>query len=122
MNPVGLNSVYSSYLNYANVRPNPLPGSATDPLAQAGGAGAIADPSQTQAALPFSGVLGKFVGEVNAKQTTAADAVSGMLAGQNVPLHQAMVSMEEANVSFQLMVQVRNKLLDGYQELMRLQV
>jgi flagellar hook-basal body complex protein FliE len=45
-----------------------------------------------------------------------------LLSGQNVSLHQAMISMQEANVSFQLMVEVRNKLLDSYQELMRMQV
>ena len=33
-----------------------------------------------------------------------------------------MISMEEANVSFQMMVEVRNKLLDSYQELMRMQI
>jgi flagellar hook-basal body complex protein FliE len=33
-----------------------------------------------------------------------------------------MISMEEASVSFQLMVEVRNRLLDSYQELMRMQV
>jgi flagellar hook-basal body complex protein FliE len=33
-----------------------------------------------------------------------------------------MISMEEASVSFQMMVEVRNKLLDSYQELMRMQV
>jgi flagellar hook-basal body complex protein FliE len=45
-----------------------------------------------------------------------------MLSGQNVPLHQVMIASEEASVSFQLMLEVRNKLLDGYQELMRMQV
>jgi flagellar hook-basal body complex protein FliE len=33
-----------------------------------------------------------------------------------------MIAMEEANVSFQLMVEVRNKLLESYQELMRMQI
>jgi flagellar hook-basal body complex protein FliE len=70
----------------------------------------------------FSNILGQFVNEVNTKQTTANDAVTGMLSGGNVSLHQAMVAMEEANVSFQLMIEVRNKLLDSYQELMRMQV
>ena len=37
-------------------------------------------------------------------------------------LHQAMIAMEEASVSFQLMVEVRNKLLESYQELMRMQI
>lgn len=70
----------------------------------------------------FSNLLTNFVGEVNAKQTAAGDAVSGLLSGKNVSLHQAMISMEEASVSFQMMVEVRNKLLDSYQELMRMQV
>ena len=45
-----------------------------------------------------------------------------MLSGENVPLHQVMIATEEASVSFQLMVEVRNKLLEAYQELMRMQV
>lgn len=70
----------------------------------------------------FSNVLGQFVGDVNAKQSAATEAVTGLLSGQNVSLHQAMISIEEASTSFQLMVEVRNKLLDSYQELMRMQV
>jgi flagellar hook-basal body complex protein FliE len=70
----------------------------------------------------FSNVLGQFVNEVNTKQAAAGDAVTGLLSGGNVSLHQAMIAMEEANVSFQLMIEVRNKLLDSYQELMRMQV
>ena len=70
----------------------------------------------------FSNLLSNFVGEVNAKQAAAGDAVSGLLSGKNVSLHQAMISMEEASVSFQMMVEVRNKLLDSYQELMRMQI
>ena len=62
------------------------------------------------------------MGEVNDKQAAAADAVAGLMSGKNVTLHQAMISMEEASVSFQMMVEVRNKLLDSYQELMRMQI
>ena len=70
----------------------------------------------------FSNVLGKVFHDVNAEQVAAGEAVNGLMAGQNVPLHQAMIAMEEASVSFQLMVEVRNKLLESYQELMRMQV
>ena len=70
----------------------------------------------------FENMLGGLVNEVAQKQAAAGSAVSGLLSGQNVSLHQAMISMEEANVSFQMMVEVRNRLLDGYQELMRMQV
>jgi flagellar hook-basal body complex protein FliE len=71
---------------------------------------------------PFGSVLGSLVGEVSAKQSAAGDAVAGLLSGRGVPLHQAMIAMEEASVSFQLMVEVRNKLMESYQELMRMQV
>jgi len=70
----------------------------------------------------FANVLGRMVQEVNAKQNAASEAVNSLQSGQNVPLHQAIITMEEANVSFQMMVEVRNHLLDSYQELMRMQI
>jgi flagellar hook-basal body complex protein FliE len=70
----------------------------------------------------FSSMLGQMVSEVNAKQSAAGQSVSALQSGQNVPLHKTMIAMEEANVSFQLMVEVRNRLLDSYQEIMRMQV
>jgi flagellar hook-basal body complex protein FliE len=77
---------------------------------------------QAQSPGSFSNLLGNMVEEVNARQVAANDSVTGLLNGQNVNLHQAMIAMEEASVSFQLMVEVRNKLLDSYQELMRMQI
>ena len=84
-------------------------------------------PSVLPAATPvdgnsFSSLLGKMVSEVNAQQQVSAQSVSALQSGQNVPLHQAVISMEEASVSFQLMVEVRNRLLESYQEIMRMQV
>jgi flagellar hook-basal body complex protein FliE len=70
----------------------------------------------------FADSLGGFIDEVNAKQAAAGDSVRGLIGNQGVTLHQAMIAMEEASVSFQLMVEVRNKLLESYQELMRMQV
>jgi flagellar hook-basal body complex protein FliE len=70
----------------------------------------------------FGSILGQVVQDVNQKQIDAANTVNGMLSGQSVNLHQAVIAMEEASVSFQLMVEVRNKLLESYQELMRMQV
>ena len=76
----------------------------------------------TSGGASFSNVLGGFIQEVSDKQAAAGDAVTGLLGGKNVSLHQTMISIEEASVSFQLMVEVRNRLLDSYQELMRMQV
>ncbi len=84
-------------------------------------------PSTLPAAAPaganeFSSMLGKMVSEVNAQQLNAAQNVNALQSGQNIPLHQAVISMEEASVSFQLMVEVRNKLMESYQEIMRMQI
>lgn len=76
----------------------------------------------TTPASSFATVLGQFVQDVNGKQIASADAVNRLQSGGEVSLHQAVIGMEEANVSFQLMVEVRNKLLESYQELMRMQV
>ena len=70
----------------------------------------------------FESTLSNLVAGVGAKQAAANDAVAGLATGAGVPLHQAVIAMEEASVSFQLMVEVRNKLLESYQELMRMQV
>lgn len=70
----------------------------------------------------FATMLGQMVKEVNAQQSTAQQTVGALQSGQNVPLHQAVISMEEASVSFQLMVEVRNRLLESYQEIMRMQI
>ena len=70
----------------------------------------------------FERTLDQFVGEVSASQANASEAVHGLISGQGASLHQTMISLEEAHVSFQLMVEVRNKLLESYQELMRMQI
>jgi len=70
----------------------------------------------------FASLLGKMVTEASAQQNSALQSVRAVQGGQNVPLHQAVIGIEEANVSFQLMVEVRNRLLEAYQEVMRMQI
>ncbi|MEI6394787.1 MAG: flagellar hook-basal body complex protein FliE [Verrucomicrobiota bacterium] len=70
----------------------------------------------------FAGLLGNLVQDVNAKQQLSGQSLRDLQSGQNVSLHQTMITMQEASVSFQLMVEVRNKLLESYQELMRMSV
>ena len=103
----------------------PVPSEALKTGTQAPGVDAfskIGSPSAAPAPSNFENMLGTFVRDVNAKQIDSSNTVGALLRGENVPLHQAMVSMEEASVSFQLMVEVRNKLLEGYQELLRMQI
>ena len=56
------------------------------------------------------------------KQSEAAAVTRSVLLGEGAPLHQSMIAMQEASVAFSLMVEVRNKVVEGFQELMRMPV
>jgi flagellar hook-basal body complex protein FliE len=68
----------------------------------------------------FQKMLETSLGEVNELQDQAAEAIRDMAGGGTQDLHRTMVLMEKADLSFKLMMQVRNKLLDAYQEIMRM--
>jgi flagellar hook-basal body complex protein FliE len=70
----------------------------------------------------FGTMLEGLVSTVSGKQAHAADLTKQVLLGENDQLHQSVIAMQEASVAFGLMVEVRNKLVESYQELMRMQV
>lgn len=80
------------------------------------------------AAKPSSPVegAGKFfselVSKVNDLQTQSDKSIQELASGENKNLHEVMISMEKASISFQFMSSVRNKALEAYQEMMRMQV
>ena len=79
----------------------------------------------TKQASPVEGA-GKFfselVSKVNDLQTQSDASIQGLASGENKNLHEVMISMEKASVSFLFMSQVRNKAIEAYQEVMRMQV
>ena len=83
-----------------------------DPVANAGAAG-----------VDFGQVLKTALEQVNGTQQEASKlAMQFELGASNANLHDVMISLQKANVSFQAMVQVRNKLVSAYQEIMSMQV
>ncbi|HYE90365.1 MAG TPA: flagellar hook-basal body complex protein FliE [Terriglobales bacterium] len=70
----------------------------------------------------FGAMLTNAVADVNARQLEARDAAVELAAGRSTDTAQALVAIEKANVSFQFAMQVRNKLLEAYQEIMRMSV
>ncbi|SEN31196.1 flagellar hook-basal body complex protein FliE [Nitrosomonas marina] len=71
----------------------------------------------------FSQTLRAAVDKVNDVQQKAGQLSRDFVSGEsNADLHEVMVSLQKANVSFQSMVQVRNKLVTAYQEIMNMQV
>lgn len=75
------------------------------------------------ASVDFSEKLKAAVDQVNNVQQTADKLSMQFVSGEsNVDLHEVMISLQKANVSFQSMIQVRNKLVTAYQEIMNMQV
>jgi flagellar hook-basal body complex protein FliE len=70
----------------------------------------------------FGQLFDNLVNAVDTKQSQAVQLSRQVLLGQNDQLHQSVIAMQEASVSLSLMVQVRNKLVESYQELMRMPV
>ncbi|HWL14702.1 MAG TPA: flagellar hook-basal body complex protein FliE [Opitutus sp.] len=70
----------------------------------------------------FGSMLDGLVGTVTAKQEVAQAMTRKVLLGESDQLHQSVLAMQEASVAFSLMVEVRNKVVESYQELMRMQV
>lgn len=70
----------------------------------------------------FGKMLMDVIKEVNAAQTEAGNMKDSFMSGQQVELHELMISMERAGTAMELTLQVRNKLLEAYQEISRMQV
>jgi flagellar hook-basal body complex protein FliE len=69
---------------------------------------------------------GKFVGElvnkVNDLQLKADNEIQKLATGEAKNLHEVMLAVEKSGISFQFLTQVRNKAIEAYQEIMRMQV
>lgn len=76
----------------------------------------------TAGASGFLDSLKSAIGTVNDTQLEAARAIDALMTGETQDLHRTMIAMEEASVSFQLMMQIRNKLVAAYEEIQRMQL
>lgn len=70
----------------------------------------------------FGDFLKQKLDEVNDKQLNAENTTQSFIQGDDVDIHKVMLDTEEAKMSLELAVQVRNKLLDAYQEINRTQL
>ena len=70
----------------------------------------------------FGATLKRAVDRVDGAQKAADGQIEAFVAGEQENLHEVMISMNQAKLHFQLMSEVRNRALDTYQELMRMQV
>ena len=70
----------------------------------------------------FVASLNGFMKEVNQLQKESGESVERLVSGDITNIHDVMVAVEKASVSFELMMEVRNKVIEAYHEVMRMQV
>lgn len=70
----------------------------------------------------FMETLKTAMGEVNKLHAEADKAVNELSTGENTDIHNTMIALEKAEVSFQIMMQVRNKIISAYETIMRMNV
>ncbi len=70
----------------------------------------------------FSNLLSTAIQEVSQLQSRADDMAARLALTKDVDVHDAVIAAEEASLAFQYTLQVRNKLIEAYQEVMRMQV
>ncbi len=78
-------------------------------------------PTPTQAPTAAGSMFAKLVSAIESSNGEANAAVTGMLDG-SADVHDAMIALQRADMTLQLSVQIRNKLVNAYQEIMRMPV
>lgn len=79
--------------------------------------------SQSASAIDGAGkFFSELVSKVNDMSVQSDQAIQKLATGENRNLHETMIAVEKASISFLFMSQVRNKALEAYQEVMRMQV
>ncbi len=81
-----------------------------------------AEGDKTPEGTAFGDVLKNAIMDINNLQNDADKAIANVQLEDAGSIHDAMIALEKAGISFQVMMQVRNKILDAYQEVMRMQV
>ena len=94
----------------------------TAPIGVVSDAAPALQTSATSATGTFAGWFDHQVAELDTQLSSAEKGVQQLAAGDAASLHDVMIRMEEAKLAFHLAVQVRSRILDAYQEVMRMQV
>jgi flagellar hook-basal body complex protein FliE len=84
-------------------------------------AGFSAGGSSSSPGVPFAGMLQAMVQQTNELGHKASQAVTGLLNGSGVEIHDAMIATQKADIAFQLALEVRNKAVGAYQQMMGMQ-
>ncbi|GER65619.1 flagellar hook-basal body complex protein FliE [Weizmannia acidilactici] len=78
--------------------------------------------SSANGSASFSSVLKQSIEALNQEQNNSDSLITKLANGENVDLYQVMIAAQKANISMQTALEIRNKAVEGYQEIMRMQV
>jgi len=78
-------------------------------------------PEPVAGGTPFGGIFKTMVTETSDLSQKAQQAVSGLLSGSGVDVHEAMIATQKSDIAFELALQVRNKAVGAYQQMMSMQ-
>jgi flagellar hook-basal body complex protein FliE len=78
--------------------------------------------SVSQTEKSFSDYLGSILDQVNKTQITGDTAIAKLNTGEAKNMHEVMIAVEEADISMRMLVQMRNKALQAYDDIMRMQI
>ena len=70
----------------------------------------------------FKDTMSNFMKDVNSMQIKADESINRMAAGEITDVHQVMNAVEEANVAFNMMMEIRNKVMDAYQQILQMRL
>lgn len=70
----------------------------------------------------FSKVIGDVINNVNDKQIESNSMIDSFIKGEDVTMHDVMLSMQESQMSMQLLIEMRNKIVEAYQEINKVQL
>ncbi|MEZ5944384.1 MAG: flagellar hook-basal body complex protein FliE [Planctomycetaceae bacterium] len=78
--------------------------------------------SPVESDVPFADVFQQVIKDVDGAQVQAQQTVDRLLAGEDVPIHEVSLQMAQAELSLKLLMEIRNRAITAYQEIMRTQM
>jgi flagellar hook-basal body complex protein FliE len=93
---------------------------ASDPISIAGSNGAA--PRTASAGVPFSQIVSQLLQEADQHQAQVSQGVHQLMTGESDNIQDLAINMAKADVSFRLLMEVRDSLISAYQEVMKMQV
>ncbi len=83
---------------------------------------ALRSQDEKKAAPGFDNMFAQALKDVNRKHIEADQAVADLVAGKSQDIHNVMIATQKADIGFQLLMQVRNKVVGAYETIMRMQI